>query len=93
MTKCDMPSGKDYGRVLRWGWIDNKEFIVSVSYKDNEYNWVVEYKDGTQVLIDNHTPLHNPVFGIDEGDWMDWVNSTYERIDAWLESKAQAGLG
>lgn len=90
LEEFKQPSGKDYGRVIRWGWVDDKEFILSLSVNDaeNTYKWVVEAKNGDLIQLDTHHPFHEPVFGVDEGDWMNWVQTTYTKIDAYIAANA-----
>lgn len=83
-----MPSGTDYGTCIRSGQIDNHEFILGLHVSDAGFKWVVEHKSGELIQLDTHTPLHPTIFGVDEGDWMDWVSETFVKIDAWIAENA-----
>lgn len=91
-TKCEMPSGNDYGHVIRWGWVDSRDFTVALSVaeadgKPPEFNWVVEHKEGDVVFKETRRPDHDPIFGVDEIEWRAWVTSMYPKIDAYVASK------
>lgn len=88
MKNLTMPSGTDYGMCIRSGQIDKCDFILALFFKDSKYKWVIEHKSGELIHSDDHTPLHPTIFGVDEGDWFDWVNGTaFPKVDAWIESK------
>lgn len=91
--KLDMPSGADYGYVMRYGYVDGKDFTLAFTVVDGptraeaRFYWVMEAANGDVLFKEERRPIHDPVFGIDEQEWMEWVNTMYPVIDAYIANK------
>lgn len=88
----DMPSGADYGTALNWSRIDGDDFVVAFCIdKDQKFTWVVEAKNGDIVFIDHRTPYICPdgvlMFGLDEGEWIEFKQFVLPIVDNYIESK------
>ncbi len=85
-----LPSGVDYGRIIRYGWIDDRDFTLACCVKDGVYTWVIEHESGDVVFTKVKHPDYEPIFGIDEGEWMFFVNTEgFQAVDAYIESKGE----
>lgn len=87
-----MPSGVNYGTVMKWTSLDGGDFIVAFFAKGNpfdpltqEFTWVVETRVGDLVYISEDAPLHNPVFGLDELEWQNFKHKVLCIVDAYIE--------
>lgn len=86
-----LPSGKSYGNPTNWVYVDNRDFVVAFFVNESgdgkpEFTWVVEYKDGREVLIKHDAPLHYPVFGLDEQEWHTFKHETLPVIDEFIKT-------
>lgn len=92
-----LPSGKSYGTATNWTYIDNGDFVAVFFAKGDpldpdvkdEFTWVVEYKDGREVLIKHNAPLHTPIFGLDEREWCDFKHEILPVVDKFIETLAK----
>ena len=93
--KCKMPSGNDYGYVIRYGYVDGKDFTLALSVTDSEernavkFHWVIEHYSGEIVFNEERRPIHDPIFGVDEIEWRSWVTSMYPVIDEYIKTKQE----
>lgn len=90
-----LPSGKDYGTVLKWALLDGDDFTVAFFAKgdpfddeqEDEFTWVVEAKNGDQVYLSKEPPLHLPVFGLDMYEWAEFKEKVLPIVDKYIEEK------
>ena len=87
-----MPSGGDYGTVLKWTLLDGGDFVVAFFAQGNpfepetsKFTWVVETKTGETVYLSHHNPIHNPIFGLDEMEWQEFKGEVLTVVDKYLE--------
>lgn len=79
IEKEGFPSGTDYGTIFRWSELDKGEYVMAFCIKEGEgiapkFLWVIESKGGEVVSVEERKPFHDPIFGIDEFEWHDWLN-------------------
>lgn len=86
-----LPSGKSYGTPTNWTYVDDRDFVIvffvnEVGGDKPDYTWVVEHKDGREVLIKHDAPFHYPVFGLDEQEWYKFKHDMLPVIDEFIKT-------
>lgn len=91
-----MPSGKDYGTVLKWSLLDGDDFTVAFFAKgnplvgtitDDEFTWIVEAKNGDVIYESKEAPLHRPIFGLDMYEWGAFKEKILPIVDKYIEEQ------